>query len=761
MANDEGLSPDSIRRLFGACDLNGNGYIERNELAAVCHELDPEELQKVFQALDLDGDGRISLLDFSAGFDSVGDTLLALSRRRRRQQLIKSATSEELEEFLARLGSDFDLISCQEQVCELYQQLHAADLPQCLSQFENIICETIKDIKQQQSETDRLEKSLKRANESHTTHLQHLETEMEAQMAKVEQRVRKEEQEAAHTEREDLKQKMEAEIAELQNNLSRFHSFEKRWQHREKPKDEALKKKLDELQHENRQLKSSLTEAQTNLAITRSELAAFKSEYDECVDSDKSLLNEYMYDHDSLARQVLQLQEANRRLQDTNDDLRESFDSMKRNSRSLTPTKQKRLSIGAADYYREDSPVLMSSVIDPSSSRRRRSFMSQESVESEHSVGLASSSKRRFVYHQTADGESYPDEVAAYNRLYKYEYEDSGNSTLRDPLELDSELEVNCVEEDLKRATSVEENAIKEAILVGGQQQAAGQSRTHRVESITDTVSAFQKDDVTVTTTSPAHEPIAAQKNEKLQRNLSTRSSGRKRELPQVPTKGFFDNLLESFTSTKETQPTRPQSAPERMYKVVLAGDAAVGKSSFILRLCKGVFQSNLNSTLGVDFQMKTLEIDDKVTSLQLWDTAGQERFRSIAKSYFRRADGVLLLYDCTYERSFINVRDWIEAIEDGAQKPIPVMICANKVDARASAQAEGIRCVRTEDGMRLARSFSALFIECSAKDGSNIEEAVMDLTRKLQQKEDKEVSESGLNLEKDGQKKSESKCCI
>ena len=61
---------------------------------------------------------------------------------------------------------------------------------------------------------------------------------------------------------------------------------------------------------------------------------------------------------------------------------------------------------------------------------------------------------------------------------------------------------------------------------------------------------------------------------------------------------------------------------------------------------------------------MKTLEVDGKVTSLQLWDTAGQERFRSIAKSYFRRADGVLLLYDCTFERSFINVRDWIEAIE-------------------------------------------------------------------------------------------------
>ena len=66
----------------------------------------------------------------------------------------------------------------------------------------------------------------------------------------------------------------------------------------------------------------------------------------------------------------------------------------------------------------------------------------------------------------------------------------------------------------------------------------------------------------------------------------------------------------------------------------------------------------------GVDFQTKIIEVDGRVVALQLWDTAGQERFRSIAKSYFRRADGVLLLYDCTYERSFLNVREWLEAIE-------------------------------------------------------------------------------------------------
>ena len=71
-----------------------------------------------------------------------------------------------------------------------------------------------------------------------------------------------------------------------------------------------------------------------------------------------------------------------------------------------------------------------------------------------------------------------------------------------------------------------------------------------------------------------------------------------------------------------------------------------------------------LSNFIGVDFQMKTLEVDGIIVTLQLWDTAGQERYRSIAKSYFRKVDGVLLLYDVTSESSFLNVRDWMDAIE-------------------------------------------------------------------------------------------------
>uniref|UniRef100_A0A8C1S0Q1 RAS and EF-hand domain containing n=1 Tax=Cyprinus carpio TaxID=7962 RepID=A0A8C1S0Q1_CYPCA len=173
---------------------------------------------------------------------------------------------------------------------------------------------------------------------------------------------------------------------------------------------------------------------------------------------------------------------------------------------------------------------------------------------------------------------------------------------------------------------------------------------------------------------------------------------------------------------------TQPPS--EKAYRIVLAGDAAVGKSSFLLRLCKNEFKGNTSATLGVDFQMKTLVVDGVPTVLQLWDTAGQERFRSIAKSYFRRADGVLLLYDVTCEKSFLNVREWVDIIEDVSQDDIPIMLVGNKTDLRKEALLDGVTCIPTSYGEKLAMTYSALFCETSAKDGSNIIEAVLHLAR-------------------------------
>jgi Ras and EF-hand domain-containing protein len=140
------------------------------------------------------------------------------------------------------------------------------------------------------------------------------------------------------------------------------------------------------------------------------------------------------------------------------------------------------------------------------------------------------------------------------------------------------------------------------------------------------------------------------------------------------------------------------------MFKVVFCGDAAVGKSSLIMRLYKDQFHPNITTTLGVDFQNKQIEVDSKRIALQLWDTAGQERFRSVAKSYFRRCDGVILVYDATYERSFLNVREWINTITDSTPKKVSVMIVANKIDLRDQMRAEGKRVIEHAEGVRLAK---------------------------------------------------------
>uniref|UniRef100_A0A8R1I5C3 Uncharacterized protein n=1 Tax=Caenorhabditis japonica TaxID=281687 RepID=A0A8R1I5C3_CAEJA len=102
---------------------------------------------------------------------------------------------------------------------------------------------------------------------------------------------------------------------------------------------------------------------------------------------------------------------------------------------------------------------------------------------------------------------------------------------------------------------------------------------------------------------------------------------------------------------------------PDRIFKVVFVGDSAVGKTCFLHRFCHNRFKPLFNATIGVDFTVKTMKIPpNRAIAMQLWDTAGQERFRSITKQYFRKADGVVLMFDVTSEQSFLNVRNWIDS---------------------------------------------------------------------------------------------------
>ncbi|XP_061533781.1 ras and EF-hand domain-containing protein [Phycodurus eques] len=195
-------------------------------------------------------------------------------------------------------------------------------------------------------------------------------------------------------------------------------------------------------------------------------------------------------------------------------------------------------------------------------------------------------------------------------------------------------------------------------------------------------------------------------------------------------------SLAQSFGSSTASSMRKQLSAFAKevdavpMYSLVLAGDAGTGKSSFLLRLALNQFKADIQTTLGVDFQIKKMLVDGQKTNLKIWDTAGQERFRSIARFYFRKAHGVLLLYDVTSESSYLNIREWLDQIQNATEDKVPVCIIGNKVDMREQTPAK--RCVSTLHGEKLATTYGALFCETSAKEGTNVVEAVLHLAREV-----------------------------
>ncbi|XP_071803724.1 uncharacterized protein [Asterias amurensis] len=136
--------------------------------------------------------------------------------------------------------------------------------------------------------------------------------------------------------------------------------------------------------------------------------------------------------------------------------------------------------------------------------------------------------------------------------------------------------------------------------------------------------------------------------------------------------------------------------------------------------------------------------INNALIALQLWDTAGQERFRSITRHYFRKADGIIIMYDINSEASFINVRNWMNSVVESTSDGVVRMMIGNKTDL-AEDNPES-RQIKEEVGASMAESYDCIFYEASAKSGQNIAEAFHRMATILQQREDEDM-EKALNL--------------
>ena len=153
------------------------------------------------------------------------------------------------------------------------------------------------------------------------------------------------------------------------------------------------------------------------------------------------------------------------------------------------------------------------------------------------------------------------------------------------------------------------------------------------------------------------------------------------------------------------------------LFKYIIIGDSAVGKSNILLRYIHDKFNEEFQSTIGVEFGAKNLKIEDKIYRIQIWDTAGQETFRSITRAYYKNSVCACVVYDITNKNSFNNIKSWIEDCKKVSPKTVFLILIGNKVDL------EDKREVSYEDGSVFAEKNGMLFFETSAKTGKNIEE--------------------------------------
>ena len=160
------------------------------------------------------------------------------------------------------------------------------------------------------------------------------------------------------------------------------------------------------------------------------------------------------------------------------------------------------------------------------------------------------------------------------------------------------------------------------------------------------------------------------------------------------------------------------------IFKILLLGNSDVGKSSLILRYVEQIWTDNFVPTIGVDFKVKTLEVNNKKIKMQIWDTAGQERFRNVISSYFRGSHGILLLYDITNRDSFKNLDNWLIEIEKHASQNVLKILIGNKNDL------ENDRDIKFDEGKAFANRNGMEFFETSAKMDTNVNEAFETLAK-------------------------------
>ncbi|CAD8136030.1 unnamed protein product [Paramecium pentaurelia] len=200
----------------------------------------------------------------------------------------------------------------------------------------------------------------------------------------------------------------------------------------------------------------------------------------------------------------------------------------------------------------------------------------------------------------------------------------------------------------------------------------------------------------------------------------------------------------------------KAQDPYEQLIKILLLGNSGVGKTQILLRYSENNFRTGYMCTIGVDFKIKKLQVDEKVVKMQIWDTAGQERYQTLTQNFYKGAMGILLVFALNNKDSLKDIDKWMNQIKQHTNENIIKVLIGNKADIKE-------RCISNEEAQSLATKYGIPYFETSAKDGTNINEVFLQVAKLIKnQHQDQQLNGNPNKLLQIHQeeKKLDSSCC-
>ncbi|KAM4702413.1 EF-hand calcium-binding domain-containing protein 4B-like isoform 4-T4 [Discoglossus pictus] len=754
---------ERVQSMFSAGEEHSKIFITRDDMEKVSSIIfcGTEDLELIFDELNSEEKGYITYEEFHAGmrnFIQSGKSPWNQTRKRKSTRRIaeihtmpslEEVDNEERKQFLAfmeQLGAnnifeEYEYTENETEIWNLWKKL-GQDEPHLLGNLEEFLAKVTSQIKESKQDKEKLEMALKKRISEHKEEVKHLYEEMEQQISAERKRLlnesdarntthSKEVQNLIHTKNKEVQQLIAVQD-ELEKELQNLRSN----QHVTKSENEKLKQTNQDLEQELEKIRGQLSEAQDHVSVRRQKADHHGNERDS-IDIDgltasSSQFYKIFFQEQPKKNKDKELEELNEDVpielvhrQDPTETVPQTFPNL-----PYTDPGQRRRVISI-----EEDPMPECFMRDPKLFEKNIVAIQEET---HHSYN---EQEERFnPQHISGEAEKYF--LSERNQFYQF----SITTSMQKHDFQDSSLEQSTFSDHKQDQTQMgtrESKAVLDQEFSQTEPYNVGDMKSHhtlqsgRINVLKAHVYPTQRpQDIT----GEGPDPFIG-KNTDLVTNAMAEGGikGTEKDLEDakkaigdtVLTSKLHNKDLQSLEDNKEKDHLHSTEIPDYVYKILFVGNSNVGKTAFLHRVHEGSFSRDTSATIGVDYRIKTLTIDNKSFALQLWDTAGQERFHSITQQFFRKADGIVLMYDVTAQDTFAAVQYWLRCIKERVEEDIVILLIGNKVDC------ESIRKVSTEDGEKLAREYKLLFRECSAASGINLMESLTQLARCLKKHED------------------------